>query len=239
MLALVLTCTACQSSSTKSVNAHLPEPIHPAASQPAGPSSVLVYIKMSTEQKFGLLAHAIGKRDFARRSNAYDAGNNWWENPLIVYADPPLPRVDVIGQADAQPITGQGEGPNVAVHLTLIPHAEVALRMTPKCDGVKGTITVSVSTVADFFDGGWTEMIRAQNRRLSFSFNTCDPARHVQQIAHEKRAVPAFALERYTRNREKWEPKSNWPQEGEAGDWRTVIYGKDAILDVTGYRYVE
>jgi hypothetical protein len=244
MLALALTYTACQDSDhqARPASAHRPVSLMtlaPSTSRPAGPSSVLVYIKMNTEKKYGLVAHVGGKRDITQRSVPYAIENDWWDNPLVVYADSPFTRADVIGRADAETITGRGSSKNVGLRVTLVPHADVAMQTMPASDAVKGTITVTISTVADYFDGGWTEMVRATDKRLTFTFNTCDPGKRVQETAHEARSVPAFSLERYTREHEKWEPRSSWPDQPESGDWRSAIYGKDAVLDVTGYRYVQ
>jgi len=199
----------------------------------------MVYIKTVVEKKYGFLAHIVGKRDITVRHTLYDVDHSWWDNPLIAYAETPFAHPDVIGQADAEAIVGEGASANVSVRLTLVPHMVVAVKTMPRSDGIKGTITVSISTVADFFDGDWTEMVRAKDKRLSFSFDTCDPRKQLQQIVHETRTIPAFSLERYTRGHKKWEPRSRWPDKFESGDGRTVIYGKDIILDVTGYRYVE
>jgi hypothetical protein len=199
----------------------------------------MVYIEVVAKKKYGLLAHIFGKRDVTERRTIYDPRNSWWNNPLIAYADPPLVHPDVIGHADAEAIVGEGASANVDVHLTLVPHVVVALQTMPRSDAIKGTVTVSISTVADFFDGDWTEMVRIKDQRISFVFNTCDPREHLQQVLHVTRTIPAFLLERYTRGHEKWEPMSRWPAEPESGDARTVIYGEDAILDVTAYRYVK
>lgn len=246
-LILALTLIACQNTVSPPDNLAATEPSPPASwpattaptSQPASPSSVLVYIKTVVEKKYSLLAYIVGKRDNTTRQLVYDAKNSWWDNPLIAYADVPLAHADVFGQADAQAITGHGDGANISVKLTLVPHAVVALHTVPPCDCLKGTITVSISTVADFFDGDWHEMVRTQDRRLSFSFDTCDPHKQLQQVIHQTSTIPAFSLERYTRGHVKWEPKTAWPAQPESGDSRTVIYGKDAVLDVTGYRYVQ
>jgi hypothetical protein len=246
MLTLVLTLITCQNPADPPEKAATGDSLPPAAwpatttsaSQPAGPSSVMVYIKILAEKKYGLLAHIVGERDITERHTLYDVDHTWWDNPLIAYADAPLAHPDVIGQADAEAIAGQGASANVAVRLTLVPHADVSVQTMPRSDAIKGTITVSISTAADFFDSHWTEMLRA-DKRISFSFNTCDPRKRLQQTVHETRTVPAFSLERYTRGHEKWEPRSRWPDQFETGDERTVIYGTDAMLDVTGYRYVE
>jgi hypothetical protein len=248
MLALVLTPIACQNRAKPPDESGAGGPLQsvslPAtaapASQPTGHSSVMVYIKMVIEKKYGVLAHIIGgKRDNTVRHTFYDVNHSWWDNPLIAYADPPFAHADVIGQADSEAIVGEGASANVDVLLTLVPHVNVTVRTIPKSDAIKGTITVSISTVADYFDGDWTEIVREKDKRLSFSFTTCDPSKRLQETMHEIRTVPAFSLERYTRGQEKWEPRSRWPDEFETGDARTIIYGKDAALDVTAYRYVE
>jgi hypothetical protein len=245
VLALVLTLIACQNTAKPPNEAETGDPLRSitspatAASQPAGPSSVMIYIKTVVEKKYGFLAQIVGKRDTALRHTVYQSDHSWWDNPMIAYADPPFAHADVIGQADAEEIDGEGASANIRVRLTLVPHADVAIQTMPKSDGVKGTITVSISTVADYFDGGWTEMVHVKDKRLSFTFNTCDPRKQLQQIMHETRIIPAFFLERYTRGHEKWEPRSRWPHTFKTGDGRTVIYGKDATVDVTGYRYVE
>jgi hypothetical protein len=199
----------------------------------------MVYIKLVVEKKYGLMAHIVGERNMVERRTSFAVDHSWWDNPLIAYADAPLTHPDVIARADADAIVGEGASANVDVRLTLIPHVDVALRTMPKCEGIKGTITVSITTVDDFFDGNWTEMVRTKDKRISFGFNTCDPGKQLQQVLHVTRTIPAFSLERYTRGHEKWEPRSRWPEETESGDARTVIYSKDAVLDVTGYRYVQ
>jgi len=207
-------------------------------SQPADSSSVMVYIKMVIDKKYGLLAHLVGNRDVTERQVVYDARNHWWINPLIAYADAPMIDADVIGHADALPIIGLGTSSHVGVCLSLTPHADISIRTNPPSDGIKGVITVSISTVDEFYDGAWTEMVRTKDRPIRFTFDTCDPAARLQEVMHQIRNVPSFSLERYTRGHEKWEPRSRWPAAVQSGDARTVIYGTDARLDVTGYRYV-
>ena len=244
-LALLLTHVACQSTASPPAAAAPDESARPVillstagpATQPAGPSSVMVYIKMVVDRKYGVLAHIVGNRDSSVRDPDYDATKRWWENPLVVYADDPFAHFDVVGQADAEKIVGVGAGANVDVGLTLIPHAVVAMRTLPGSEGIKGTITVSISTIDDFYDGGWTEMVRTKDKLLTFNIDTCEPGRKLEQVVHENRTIPTFSLERYTRGHEKWEPRSRWPAEVKSGDSRTTIYGKDATLDVTGYRY--
>src|SRR5271170_7911870 len=113
MLALLLTHIACQSSTSAPHEAASGNPLQldtfePAASQPASPSSVMVYIKMVVEKKYGVLAHLIGgKRDSTVRHTLYDVNHSWWDNPLIAYAEVPFAHPDVIGQGDAQAISGE------------------------------------------------------------------------------------------------------------------------------------
>lgn len=206
-----------------------------------GTSSVMVYINMTLEKKYGLLARVVGgKKDSVEESEAYSPDNPWWINPLVVYADPPLPDPDVTGRADGRPImSGRGVSKNVSVHVKLIPHADVVVKTDPRSDGIRGTITVTISAVAEFYDGGWVEMVREDDRKLTFGFDTCDPSRHLEAIGHETRTISTFLLERYTRDKEKWEPKNAWPDEPESGDWRVGIYGKNATLQVTAYHYVD
>lgn len=251
-LVLVLTPFACQKEVDSSNQPSMEEPLRTVllkslaapASQPAGPSSVMVYIKMVVERKYGMLAHIIGKRDYTERDILYDANKSWWDNPLIAYADAPFvyddapfAHADVVGETDAQTIVGRGTSANVDVGLTLIPHAVVTVRSTPRSACIKGTITVSIETVDDYFDGVWTEMVRTKDKPLTFSFDTCDPGRKLEQIVHETRTIPEFSVERYTRDHEKWESRSNWPNDSKTGDTRIVIYGRNATLNVTGYRY--
>jgi hypothetical protein len=225
--------------------ANLPsQPPAAPASRPAGVSNVMVYVKMVIERKYGILAHIVGKRDYTERDIVYDAQKSWWDNPLVAYADAPFVRddaplahTDVVGETDAETIAGASRSSNADVALTLIPHAVVTLRSTPRSDCIKGTITVSIDTVDDYFDGAWTELVRTIDKPLTFSFDTCDPGRQLEQIVHETRTIPTFAVERYTRDHEKWESRSHWPNEFRTGDTRVVIYGRDATLNVTGYRY--
>jgi hypothetical protein len=245
MLVLLLGHIACQHTSIPAYEAAANESTQPVAllltgapaTQPAGSSSVMVYIKMVIEKKYGFLAHVIGNRDYTERDIVYDVKKNWWDNPLIVYADAPFAHDETTGHADAQAIVGEGASANVDVKLMLIPHAVVSLRTTPPSDGIKGTISVSISTVDEFFDGVWTPMVSTKDKRLSFSFDTCEPGRQIQPVAHESRTIAEFSLEHYTRDHEIWESKINWPSVSKSGDARVVIYGKDAVLDVTGYRY--
>jgi hypothetical protein len=245
VLALLLTLAACQNCSNpsdKSASGRARRPgssLATAATHPEGPFSVMIYIKTVAETRYGLLAHIVGKRDITLRHTEFDPDLDWWDNPLIAYADPPFDHPDVIAQADSDAITGEGASANVDVQLTLVPHAVVAVQSRPRCDAIKGTITVTISTIASFYDNDWTEILRIKDRRLTFSFDTRDPNGDFEQIMHQTSAAPPFSLERYTRDQEKWEPMTLWPDNFKSGDARTIIYGKDAIIDVTGYRSVE
>lgn len=245
-LIVLLALNACQYSSNPADKSASPELLRPQlmpnvapASQPAGPTRIIVYIKTIAERKYGLLAHIIGKQDVTVRHLVLDPDKSWWDNPMIVYADAPFAHPNVIGQADAEAIVSEGAGANVTVRLTLVPHVDLAMETIPSCDGIKGSITVSITAGADFYDGRWTQILRTKDHQLTFSFNTCDPNRRLQEIAHESRTIPEFSLERYSRGHEKWEPMSRWPAEFKSGDARTVIYGKDAKVNVTAYRYAE
>jgi hypothetical protein len=96
-----------------------------------------------------------------------------------------------------------------------------------------------MSTAAEYYDEHWTPMAHEADRKVIFRFDTRDPHRALEVVGHEVRTIPNFALERYTRDEERWEPKSSWPGDAESGDWRVVIYGKDASLDIIRYRYVQ
>lgn len=215
----------------------IPSPPTPRAAET---SSVMVYIKLVIDKKYNLLARLVGgKRNSIWQRTTYDAANPWWNNPLIAYAEPPFLDADVIGRADADVITGRGASGNVLVRLTMVPHADVAIKTSPSSDAMKGKATGLISTVAEFYDGRWVEMVREESRRITFEFDTCDPLQNLEVIGHESRAIPTFALERYTRDEEKWEPRINWPEQFKSGDWRVVIYGSDATIEVTSYRYVQ
>lgn len=248
LLALGLTQTNCQGGSAPQVRtpiiAPVSAPVAPAppllADQAPSTSSVMVYIKLVIDKKYGTLAHLVGgMHDKSWQRTTYDAANPWWSNPLIVYADPPFPDADTVGRADAQVMTGHGASANVAVQVTLVPHADLTMKTIPKTDAIRGTITTTISTAAEFYDGHWAEMVHETDRKVTFSFDTCDALRPMQLVGHEKKTLPAFIFERYTRDHEKWEPKSHWPGQAESGDWRVVIYGTNATLDITSYRYVQ
>ncbi len=206
-----------------------------APAQPSGSASVRVYIEIIIQRKYGFLAHTFGYCDATERRVTYDVNNDWWNNPLVVFADPLLPVSDAIAHADAAPLTGQGASSNVAVALTLIPHADITFKDLRKCDAIKGTITISISTRNDYFDDAWTPMLLAKDRRISFAFDTRTPGLAVKPIAHETRTLPVFVFQRYTRGHQRWDSRTNWPVDPKSEDFRTTIVGKDATLDITGY----
>jgi hypothetical protein len=241
LLGLGLIPTGCQSAGARSPVA---QPARlatlPPARQAAGPCSAVLYVKVVVDKKYGVLAHLVGgMRDSTWRRTAYDPANPWWRNALVAYTDPPFGDADVIGGADAEAFAGDGASDNVAIRTTLVPHVDVAVKTNPKSDAIRGTFTTTISTLAEFYDGHWAQMVRQDARKVTFHFDTCDPLRHTEVIGHETRTIPAFTFERYTRDQQKWEPKSNWPAQGESGDWNVVIYGKDTTLEVTTYRYVQ
>jgi hypothetical protein len=199
---------------------------------------VTVYIKTVVDKRFGVLAYLGGSRNTIDRHLVYKPGNAWWDNPLVVYQEQPLPgSIDMTGGADGAEIVGLGTSANVAVNLLLIPHAEITLHTQPKCDAIKGTIQVRISAASDYFDGSWTPMAQVHDKTLLFAFDTCDPSRSREAIGNEVRSVSAFSFERYTRDKQKWEARNTWPAQPENGDWRISISGNEATMDITTYRY--
>jgi hypothetical protein len=219
-------------------------PVHadsqPGIDPPPATSSVMVYIKVVIDKKFGLIARLLGgMKDHTWQLTHYDPANAWWKNPLIVYSDPPIADFDILGQADAPAVAGHGSSSNLSVKVSMVPHADVSVKTIPKSDGIKGTITTTISSEAQYYDRGWTPMVHMADKQVIFSFDTCDPNRSVESIGHETRKVASFGLERYTRNEKKWEPQKDWPTDAKSGDWRVVIHGKDAVLELTTYRYTQ
>ena len=217
----------------------------PPPAKPRLVSSVTAYIKMVITKEYGFLAHVAGKRNSTVISKPYDPANpNWWENPLVIYAEPPVPPGApapscpcILGCCDLDCITGTGVSSNARVSLNLVPHVDVNMAALPGCDGMKGTLTVRIRADASFFDGEWTPMLTLAEKTVTFAIDTCDPNRAAKAVAHEVRTFPVWAFERYTRSHEKWEPQTAWPAAPKNGDWQAKIYGTDAKLDVTGFRY--
>jgi hypothetical protein len=169
----------------------------------------------------------------------YSAGKSWWDNPMVIYEDPALPSSDVTAQADSAAITGRGSSANISVDLTLVPHADVTLKTFAASDCMKGTLTATITTISDYYDRKWTRVAEAHDSPVAFDFDTCDESKPLRPTTTETRTMPPFSFERYTRDREKWEPRSAWPTEPKSGDWRCTIYVKDAKALMTGYRYEE
>jgi hypothetical protein len=93
--------------------------------------------------------------------------------------------------------------------------------------------------VASFYDNGWTQMVDVNDRPLTFRFDTRDPNRAAEPTGRDTRRIPQMSFERYTRDRERWGPRSAWPAGPQSGDWRTVIQGRDVVIDLTGYRSID
>ena len=62
--------------------------------------------------------------------------------------------------------------------------------------------------VVEFYDGKWAGMVHEADRKVTFNFDTCAARRPLAEVAYEKKAIPTFTFERYTRDHEKWEPQS-------------------------------
>ncbi len=204
---------------------------------PAGFTSVRVFIKMIISKQYGVVAKVAGNPNTVDRRMEYVAANPWWVNPLVVYDEMHrIPDPDLSAGSDSEEIIGQGKSSNVTVDLTLVPHADIAIKTMPKCEGMKGTITATIASISEYYDGQWVEMSR-MDKPLVFNFDTCDPKQTLIPIGVETRTVPDFAFERYTREKEKWEPRTAWPGKPESGDWRITVNGKSAKLQFTAYRY--
>ena len=215
-----------------------------AAETPPLASSVTVYIKLEIKKEYGFLARIAGNRNNTLISKPYDIMNNWWDNPLVVYRDPPLSPLaptgpEITGGADTDAIKGVGTSRNVVVTLALIPHAEVAIATAAGCDAMKGTITLRIRAAASYFDRRWTPMIDMVEKTATFTIDTLDPKRPAEPIGHDVRTIPVWSFERYTRDHEKWEPRSAWPTTPKSGDWRVALDGTGLTLDITAYRYKE
>jgi hypothetical protein len=156
-LVLVLAQTACQYGGDGRPGATMSAPVRPLISpmpQAAQTSGVMFYIKVVIDKKCNALAHLVGgMRDGAWERTEYDAASPWWKNPLIVYREAGFEDAQVMGRADAQVITGQGASGNVTVQVTLVPHAVVAMKAMAGSDGIRGTITTTISTAAEYDDG--------------------------------------------------------------------------------------
>jgi hypothetical protein len=194
---------------------------------------------MVVHKEYGLLAHVSGNRDITVIDKPYAAGKNWWDNPMVIFQDPSFPNSALAAGASAAPIAGSGQSSNVSVEMTLVPHADVTLKTPATSDCIKGTLTATITTVSDYYDGKWTRVANVSDKPVVFNFDTSDKSRRLRPTASETRTVPPFTFERYIREHEKWEPRSAWPHQPRNSDWRCTIYVKDAKLAITGYQYVE
>jgi hypothetical protein len=194
---------------------------------------------MVVHKKYGLVARIAGNKDSTMTDTAYSAAKSWWDNPMVVYQDAAFRNSAVTAGADSATITGSGKSANVAVDLTLVPHADITLKTLAAGDCEQGTLTATITTVSDYYDGKWTRVADARDTPIAFDFDTCDKPGPLHPTTSETRTMPPFSFERYTRGQEKWEPKSAWPTTPKSGDWRSTIYVKDAKLVITGDQYVQ
>jgi len=211
----------------------------PATTLPAGPTSVRVSIRMVVDKKYNFLARVAGNKNSTMTDEQYSESKSWWDNPLLIFKDVSFPNSKVTAGADSQTITGSGKSANVSVDLTLVPHAEITLKTLAASDCMKGTLTATITAISDYYDGKWTRMADARDTPIAFDFNTADPSRPLRPTTKETRTMPPFSFERYTRDREKWEPRSAWPTTPKSGDWRCTIHVTDAKLMITGYQYAD
>jgi hypothetical protein len=208
----------------------------PPTTLPAGASSVRVSIQMIIHKKYGTLAHLTGRKDITVTDTPYDAAKSWWDNnPMLIFDDAAYGDSAVTADADSATITGRGRSANVRVDLTLVPHADLTSDPLSTSDCLKGTITATITTESDYYDGKWTAVARAKDTPIAFNFDTSDPSKPLRPTTSETRKFPPFTFERYTRDREKWSPKSAWPTKPQNGDWRCTIYVNDARLSLIGY----
>jgi hypothetical protein len=210
-----------------------------ATTLPAGPTSVRVCIMMVVHKEYGLLAQVSGNKDITVTDRPYAAGKSWWDNPMVIFEDPSFPNSAVAAGASAAPISGSGKSSNVSVEMTLVPHADITLKTPASSDCIKGTLTATITTVSDYYDGKWTQVANVSNEPVVFNFDTCDKSKPLRPTASESRIVPPFTFERYIRDHQKWERKTAWPTNPKSGDWRCTIHVKDAKLAVTGYQFME
>ena len=207
-----------------------------ASPKPTVQTCVGLYLKRVTSKKYGWAAHVSGRRDCVEDRTVMDPRKNWWETPAVLYQDVPMANPDVAAGADVGEIKGSGSSPNVEVRTTVTGHATLALKTATRSDCMKGTITVTLNGSGQYYDDDWTPLFEVKDRTLVFAFDTRDPARPVTVTGTDCRAFHVF-LELYRRDTQRWSPKSEWPDTRERADTRTVLYSRDATLEVTGYRY--
>ena len=247
LASLHLMCRDRQDPSTDAQHGDAPSPLPdetltattPATTLPAGPTSVRVSIMMVVHKKYGALARLTGRRDITITDEPYDEGKSWWDNPMVIHQDASFPNSGLAAGADSTAITGRGSSSNVSVDLTLVPHVDITLNTLAASDCLKGTITATITTVSDYYDGKWTPVARAKDSPVAFDFDTSDKSRPLRPTTREARAMPPFSFERYIRDRQKWEPRSAWPGNPQSGDWRSSIYVKGVKLVITGYQYAD
>lgn len=247
LLSLVSLQIVCQNGAAPPKDAQSTDALHAgetitttaATTLPAGPISVRVSIMMVIHKEYGALAHLMGKRNVTVTDEPYEAGKSWWDNPMVIHKDVSFPNSAVSADANSAPIAGRGQSANVSVEMTLVPHAEITLKTPATCDCIKGTLTATITTVSEYYDGKWTRVAAATDQKITFNFDNSDKSMSLRQTITETRTMPSFSFERYTRDRQKWEPKSAWPADPQSGDWRCAIYVKDAKLMITGYEYFE
>ena len=199
-------------------------------------SSVLIYMKSVTVKKYGFLAHVSGYRDSSESLTVYDPAKEWWARPALLYADAPISDPDAVGGADGVVMKGIGSSSNVNVTVALTCHADAALKTLPKADCIKGTIRATLTASAGFFEGGWTDVVTVKDKPFVFTIDTSDKSRRLKPTGTERRTIQ-LSFEAYTRGRQRWAPKTEWPESPERADVRVVLYAKDAQLEVTGSRY--
>jgi hypothetical protein len=211
----------------------------PPTTVPAGPAGVRVSVRMVIHKKYNFMARVAGNKDSTVTDAPYAEGKSWWDNPMLVFQDASFRKTRATAGDDSATITGGGSSANVAVDLTLVPHADVTLNTLAASDCVKGTLTARITTISDYYDREWTRVTDTRDAPIAFAFDTSDPKRPLRPTTQEAREIPPFSFERYTRDRQKWEPRSAWPANPESGDWRCTIEVKDVKLAMTGYQYAD
>jgi hypothetical protein len=74
--------------------------------------------------------------------------------------------------------------------MTLVPHADITLKTLIASDCLKGTLTASITTVSDYYDGKWTQVAVVKDTPVAFNFDTSDKPRRMEATASETREVP-------------------------------------------------
>jgi hypothetical protein len=194
---------------------------------------------MVVHKRYKFLARLAGHKDSTVTDEHYSEAKSWWDNPMLVFQDASFPNSPVTADADSATITGRGKSSNVTVDLTLVPHADITFTTLAASDCMKGTLRATITTISDYYDQKWTRVADARDTPIAFDFDTSDSTRPLRPTTQETRAMPPLSFERYTREREKWEPRSAWPTTPKNGDWRCTIHVKDAKLVMTGLQYAD